>query len=81
MSYPPKKKPSARCPLNGCSVPITGEHILCEKHWRLVPKALRITFLRERREDRGAGGVGNDSLTMATIACLEAAESAMSEGA
>lgn len=62
------------CPINGCRQKRNPMLLCCKDCWKLIPVALRRTYLQERNSNSHS-----DSTSLAAIACLEAAESEMTQ--
>ncbi len=62
------------CPINGCKRRRNPNLLCCKECWKLIPTDLRLTYLRERNHDSHG-----DSMALAAMACLEAAEAEMSQ--
>lgn len=71
-----------RCPVEGCETTVPSSHLMCARHWRMVPKLLQGRVYRAWRErgiaqrsgDLAALRAACDAHQVASQAAIEAVE-------
>lgn len=61
-----------RCPVGDCPAHVPREHLMCPRHWPLVPSSLRRTL---HRAWRAGAGDGSREHQQTVRACVVAAQS------